>query len=149
MGITAFIIAMFFLSNHIAGSVTEQVFRIFGTVGLFQITVMYFLWRTDARRIQAMIDHGVISDEYDKNQFYRSAAVSFASALAICAILYLPNLIALGWVWILSYAIGFYAVFTTLGKYMKLRVEVKELRETAHHMLEEANKKQEPRTKRK
>jgi hypothetical protein len=150
LGITAFIIAMFFLANHVGGgTVAQQVFRIFGTVGVFQVTVMFFLWRTNAHRIQAMIDQGVISDEYDKNQFYRSAAVSFAIALAFCAILYLPNVIALGWVWILSYAIGFYAVFVTLSKYMKLRVKMKELREIAHRMLDEATKKQQPRTQRK
>lgn len=147
-GISAFIIAMFFLANHVGGPVAQQVYRIFGTVGLFQVTVLFFLWRTNARRIKGMIDQGVITDEYDKNEFYRSAAVSFAIAFAFSAILYIPNIIALGWVWILSYAIGFYAVFVTLGKYMRLRIEVKGLRETAYRMLEETTKKHNRKLKR-
>ncbi|RRJ54838.1 hypothetical protein EHV15_35280 [Paenibacillus oralis] len=137
LGITTFIIAMFFMANHVGESIAQQIFRIFATIGLFQITAMYYLWRTNARRIQTMIEQKVISDDYDKTQFYRSAALSFAIALGICTILYLPNIIALGWVWILSYSIGFYAVFMTLGKYMKIRIELKELRATAQRMLDD------------
>lgn len=136
-GISAFIIAMFFLANHVGGALAQYVFRIFGTVGLFQVIVMFYLWRANARRIQDMITQGVITNEYDKGDFYRSAALGFAVALCFSAILYIPRLAALGWVWILSYAIGFYAVFVTLGKYIELRVQVRGLQQTAQSMPEE------------
>lgn len=96
-----------------------------------------------------MIDQGVITNDYNKHEFYRSTAVSFAIALGLSAILYLPKLIALGWVWILSYAIGFCAVYVTLGKYMILRVRIQDLRETAQHMLDETSKNRNGKSKRK
>lgn len=96
-----------------------------------------------------MIDQGEITDDYNKHDFYRSAAISFAVALVFFVILYIPKLIALGWVWILSYAIGFCVVYIILGKYMQLRVRIKELRKTAQDMLDETTNKRKGKSKRK
>lgn len=141
LGITAFIIAMFFMANHMGGSISQQIFRILGTIGMFQITAMYYLWRTYAAQIQSMIDQGNVTDEFDKKEFYRSAAASFAIALGLSVILFVPNVIAIGLVWILSYSLVFCSVFVILGKYITVRSEVKRLKEITGRMLNDSTKK--------
>lgn len=140
LGITAFLIAMFFIANHFETGMFSTVFRIFATIGLAQIVVSNYLWRTNNLRIQAMIDQGVISDEYDSRTFIQAAIRGGAIALGIFVILYLPFYILIGWVWILSYLCAFIIVERYLKSYMNQRATNKQLRSEAQNMLYKAER---------
>jgi len=149
LGIALLIITIFFLANHIGSPLANQVLRIFGSIVLFQMTVWYFLLRENARQIQAMIDNGIIKDDFDRRGFYRAAALGFSIGLGLSVILYLPKVIALGWVWIIAYLVGFVVIFITLDRIFKIRNHVNGLKETAFQMSEDAAKERKSNKKRK
>lgn len=138
LGITTFIIALFFIVNHFELGLFTDVIRIFGTVALFQIVVSYHLWRTNNERMQGMIDKGEIINDFDSKMFIRVAVRGAVVAFGIFVILYLPFYIAIGWVWILSYTTAFILIQHYAKKYLDHRVLMKRLRDEAQLMLDQS-----------
>lgn len=89
-----------------------------------------------------MFDQGKVSDEYDSKPFVKASVKGGAIAFVIFIVLYLPNYIALGWVWILSYLIAFIAIQRFLQSYLQERATSKRLRSEVQHLLIQADKHQ-------
>lgn len=139
-GIPAIIVALFFIANHFDNGLFSDVIRIFATVGLFQIVVSNYLWNTNNNRMQTMVDQGVVSDDYDSKSFVKSAAVGGMIAFLIFILLYLPNYILIGWVWILSYLIAFIFIQHYLKGYIHQRALTRSLRNEVQTILTNAEK---------
>ncbi|WP_149847077.1 hypothetical protein [Paenibacillus sp. 37] len=128
IGICSFILSMFFVANHIHGLIPPSVYRIFGTIGISQIIISYYVWKAESSRMQGLMDCKLPHDEVEKptmtGPMVRGAVVS----LVLCGTLLVPHLIAIGGVWILTYGISFFVVYTFLSKYMGIRQDTKTLR---------------------
>lgn len=134
LGITVVIITLFFTANHFENGIFGNFFRIIATVGLFQIIVSNFLWKTYNVRMQEMINHGEIVGDYDTRLFITSAVKGGFIAFGIFIVLYLPNYIAVGWVWIISYLTAFIVIHRFLKGYLHQRKTSMRLRSEAQMM---------------
>lgn len=86
------------------------------------------MWKAESSRMQGLMDCKLPHDEVEKptmtGPMVRGAVVS----LVLCGTLLVPHLIAIGGVWILTYGISFFVVYTFLSKYMGIRQDTKTLR---------------------
>ncbi|SDX74048.1 MULTISPECIES: hypothetical protein [unclassified Paenibacillus] len=135
LGITLVIITLFFTANHLETGIISNFFRIIATVGLFQIIVSNVLWKTYNARMQEMINQGVIVDDYDTRLFINAAVKGGFIAFGILIVLYLPNYIAVGWVWIISYLAAFIVVQRSVKGYLHQRKTSMHLRSEAQMMV--------------
>jgi hypothetical protein len=126
-GVPTAIVALYFVANHTNLGMVNLLIRIFATIALFQVVVSYFLWRAKNVWMQSMIKQGAVSDEYDSKTFRSAAVKGGGYALGILVLLYLPFYIALGWVWILSYLMAWFAIEEFLKSYLKERESNKNL----------------------
>ncbi|WP_221806202.1 hypothetical protein [Paenibacillus illinoisensis] len=103
------------MANHIHGPIPPSVYRIFGTIGVSQIIISYYVWKAECFRMQG-------KDDADKTASMTGPIIRGALiSLVLCGTLLIPNLLAIGGVWILAYGSSFMVVFMFLSKYMLIR----------------------------
>ncbi|WP_433709009.1 hypothetical protein [Paenibacillus illinoisensis] len=93
-----------------------------GTIGVSQIIISYYVWKAECSRMQG-------KDDADKTASMTGPIIRGALiSLVLCGTLLIPNLLAIGGVWILAYGSSFMVVYMFLSKYMLIRQDRRALK---------------------